>query len=146
MATGWGKRVQKEMQNNQMGKTPDTTPAGIVWISLHTADPSDDGQTANEATGVGYARVSMVAADWNAATDAQPTVTDNLNAATFPTAGGDWSSAANMTHFGIWNDATGTAEADYVGRGLLTTAAPVLNGQTPNFPAGALRMRGTETP
>ena len=39
MATGWGKRVQKEMQNHQRGKTPDTTPAGIVWSSLHTADP-----------------------------------------------------------------------------------------------------------
>ncbi len=145
MASGWGKRVQKEMQNHVMGKAPDTTPAGIVWVSLHTGDPGDDGQAVNEAVGIGYARVSMVAADWNPATDAQPTVTSNLNAATFADAGGDWSGAAPMTHFGLWTHPTDSAEADYVGRALLTTAAPVIEGQTPNFPPGALRMRGNET-
>lgn len=133
------------MINWAAGKVPADTDDGIWWVSLHTGDPGDDGQTSNEATGTGYARVSTVAADWNVATDATPSVLDNANAATFPTAGGDWSSAADQTHFGLWNNVSASAEANYIGRGLLTTAAPVLSGQTPNFPAGALRMRGTET-
>lgn len=128
------------------GKLPADTDAGVWFVSLHTADPGDDGQTANEAVGTGYARVAVLAADFNVATLATPSVLDNLNAMTFPTAGGDWSAQAPMTHFGLWNHATLSAEANYIGRGVLTTAAPVLNGQTPNFPPGALRMTGTETP
>ena len=146
MATGFGKRQIRSMINWAAGKVPADTDAGVWFVSLHTGDPGDDGQTANEATGTGYARVSVLAADFNVATDATPSVLDNVNAITFPTAGGDWSTAANQTHFGLWNTLAGTPEADYIGRGLLTTAAPVLSGQTPNFPAGALRMRGTETP
>lgn len=133
------------MINWAAGKLPADTDGGIWFVSLHTADPGDDGQTSNEATGVNYARVSVIATDFNPATDATPSVLDNANPITFPTAGGDWSTAANMTHFGLWNNLTAAAEAAYIGRGLLSTAAPVLNGQTPNFPAGALRMRGTET-
>ncbi len=70
----------------------------------------------------------------------------SILAVTFPTAGGDWSAGASFTHFGLWNTLAGTAESDYVGRGALTASAPVLSGQTPIFPVGALRMSGTETP
>ncbi len=132
------------MVNWAAGKVPADTDAGVWWVSLHTADPGDDGQTSNEATGTGYARVSVLAADFAVATDASPSILLNANPVTFPPAGGDWSAAADMTHFGLWNTAATTPESAYVGRGKLTTDAPVLSGQTPNFPAGALRMTGNE--
>ena len=145
MSTGFGKRQIRSMINWAAGKVPADTDAGVWWVSLHTGDPGDDGQTANEATGTGYARVATTAATWGVATDATPSVMSSILAVVFPTAGGDWSAAANQTHFGLWNSLTLTTEAAYIGRGILTTAAPVLSGQTPNFPVGALRMRGTET-
>ncbi len=146
MATGWGRRVQAEMQNHQLGKTPATTPLGVVWIALNTGDPGDDGQTSNEATGVGYVRVSTVAASWTVATLAQPTVSSNIAVIIFAKAGGDWSSQVPMTHFSMWNHPTDTDEAAYMGRGLFTEAFPVLSGETPRFLIGSLRMRGNETP
>lgn len=135
---GYGKRQAKEALNHLFGKTPDTTPAGIIFVSLHTADPGEDGQTANEATGTGYARVATAAADWNAATDADPSVTDNANIIAFAQAGGDWSGGANFTHFGLWATLAGAGEADFVGAGTLNTAKPVLNGDTASFPVGDL--------
>ncbi|MDP6423261.1 MAG: hypothetical protein QGG14_00845 [Planctomycetota bacterium] len=128
------------------GKLPADTDAGVWFVSLHTADPGDDGQTANEATGTGYARVATTAATWGVATDATPSIMSSILAVTFPTAGGNWSAGTPFSHFGLWNTLAGTPEADYVGRGELSTPAPVYSGQTPIYPAGALRMSGTETP
>ena len=144
MASGFGKRQIISLINHASGKTPDDTDAGVWYVSLHTGDPGDDGQTSNEATGTGYVRVLTSALTWGAATDATPSVMASILAVVFPTAGGDWSTASNMTHFGLWNTLAGTPEADYVGRGALTVPAPVLSGQTPNFPIGALRMTGSE--
>ena len=135
----------QSMINWAAGKVPADTDAGVWFVSLHTGDPGDDGQTANEAVGVGYARVAVVAADFTPATDATPSVLANANPITFPLAGGDWSGAADMTHFGLWNHVSGSTEAQYIGRGKLTTDAPVLDGQQPNYPAAALRMTGSET-
>lgn len=133
------------MMNWAAGKTPADTDAGVWYAALWVGDPGNDGQSGAEATGTGYARVATTAATWNVATDATPSVTDNALAITFPAAGGDWSSGSNFTHLAFWNHATLTAEANYVGRSGLTTPAPVLSGQTANFPAGSARLRGTET-
>lgn len=145
MAKGLGKRVHKELLNHLFGKTPDTTPAGVLWVALFEGDPGDDGQSGTEGNGTGYARVATVAADWNAATDATPSVTDNANPVVFPEAGADWNGGANFTHFALFKHVTNTGEADYIGRGELTTAKPVLEGIVAEFAAGALRMRMTET-
>ncbi len=145
MASGYGKRQIRSLLNHASGKTPDDTDAGVWYVSLHTADPGDDGQTSNEATGTGYARVVTAATTWGVATDATPSIMTSILSVTFPTAGGDWSTGTDFTHFGLWNHATNATEAEYVGRGLLTSAAPVLSGQTAIFPVGALRMSGTET-
>lgn len=146
MAEGLGKRQIKESLNHIFGKTPDTTPAGIVWISLWEGDPGDDGQSGTEGNAGSYARVSTVAADWNAATDATPSVLTNLNDVEFPTATADWNAGADFTHFAIHSDAALSTEAVFVGRGALNTAQPVLSGQTPKFSPGDLQMDGTETP
>lgn len=146
MATGLGQRTIRELQNHLFGKTPDTTPAGVLFVAFFVGDPGVDGQSGAEATGVGYARAATTAATWNIATLADPSLTDNALGVLFAAAGGDWSSGASFTHFALFTTLTGTAEVDYVGRGLLTTAQPVLNGQTPNFPPGALRVLGEDTP
>lgn len=146
MATGLGQRVIRELQNHLFGKTPDTTPGGALYVAFWVGDPGVDGQSGAEATGLGYARKLTAAADWNVATLADPSLTDNANQVLFAVATGDWSTGTSFTHFALWTSLAGATEADYVGRGLLTTAQPVLNGQTPNFPPGALRMTGEDTP
>lgn len=133
------------MINWAAGKTPADTDAGLWFVALFVGDPGDDGQSGAEATGAGYVRVATTATSWDPATDATPSVLTNALAVTFPAAGADWSAGADMTHFALFNHATATGEAAYIGRGLLDPAAPVLSGKSANFPAGALRMRGTET-
>lgn len=135
-----GKRVCKELLNHLFGKTPDTTPAGVIYLSLHTADPGDNGQTSNEATGTGYARKVTAASDWVAATDADPAVTVNANAITFAQAGATWSSGVNMTHMGFWTHLSTATEAVFIGRIALGTAKPVTSGDTPEFAAGSLTL------
>lgn len=146
MSSGFGKRQIRSMINWAGGKLPADTDAGAWYVSLHTGDPGDDGQVANEATGLAYARVLTSPATWGVATDATPSVMASILDVVFPTAGGDWSLTVAFTHFGLWNTLAGTVEADYVGRGVLTAPASVYSGQTPIYPVGALRMTGTETP
>ncbi len=145
MATGYGRRQIQSMLNWAAGKTPADTDAGVWYVALFVGDPGDDGQSGAEATGTGYARVLTSAATWGAATLATPSVTTSILPVEFPLAGGDWSAGADFTHFAVFNHATLGTEDEFVGRGALTSPAPVLDGQTALFPAGALRMSGTET-
>jgi hypothetical protein len=108
----------------------DTLLGSTVYLSLHTGAPGEDGQAGNEATGTGYVRKSIAAGDWDAATAL----------VTMATAGGDWSAGADFTHFGLWDHASNTAEANFIGWGALALAKPVLNGDTPKFAAGLLAL------
>ena len=134
----FGQELSRQLLNEVFGKSPEYTAPANYFISLHTGDPGEDGQTANEATGSGYARVSTASADWNAATLADPSVLDNLNSIDFAQATGDWSTGTDMTHAGLWRSLSGGTEADYMGFALLGTAKPVLNGDTPSFASGTL--------
>lgn len=134
----FGRELCRQMLNEIFGKTPEYTAPANYYVSLHTGNPGEDGQTANEATGAGYARKSTVSADWNAATLADPSLLDNLNVITFAQATGNWSASANMTYAGLWRSLAGATEADYMGAALLTVAKPVLSGDTPSFAAGEL--------
>lgn len=144
MAQGIGKRQIASALNFVFGGATQDTPAGVVFIGLSVGDSGDDGQSGAEATGTGYARVATTAVSWNDATDATPSVVSNASTIQFPNAGEDWSGGASFTHFTVWTTLTGTAEVDYIGRGLLDTALPVLDGRDPSFPPGALNMTGSE--
>lgn len=136
---GLGNRQGAETLNHILGKSPDTTPAGVVWVSLHTGDPGEDGQTANEATGAGYARVSTVAVDWDVADDStSPATTQNASVIQFPLATGDWSGAVDFTFFAIWDDASLSAEANYIATGPITTPKSVESGDQIEFANGVL--------
>ena len=102
-----------------------TAPA-TLYAAAYTANPSDSGG-GTEATGGSYARVSTAAGDWNTATNADPSVVDNANAITFTTATADWVSGADLTYAVFYDAATA---GNFLGSAALTTAKPVLNGDT----------------
>lgn len=148
MATGYGRRIRRLQVDWANGKAP---AAPAAWyVSLHTADPGDDGQTANEVTGTGYARKQLAggAADWNASSTpalGSPSIATNAVAILFAAAGGSWAGGANVTHFGLWDSLAGTGEANFIGRGTVTPAQAFTTGNTPNFAIGQLAMQNDDT-
>lgn len=117
-----------------------------MYVSLHTADPGTDGQTANEATGGGYvASGPTSSATWNAGTSANPNVITNAAVITFPTATGAGynSGTTAMTFFGLWRT-TGRTAADFIGRGSITSQL-IVTGNVPSFAIGALSTTINET-
>lgn len=109
-----------------------SSTAGVFYISLHTADPTDAGtQTSSEAAYTGpYARVSVArsTAGWTVSSG----VADNDASITFATA----TSSETETHFGVGSDASGAGNLFLWG--ALTASLAVSNGVTPSFAAGAL--------
>lgn len=134
--SGFGTSFMKAINDLVFKNTTFTAnPGGVIYVSLHTGSPGADGQTANEVSGGSYARKATAATDWNAGTNADPSVVTNANAITFVTATGSW---GTITHFGLWNHATGTATTNFVGAAALTASQAVASGNTVSFPAGSL--------
>lgn len=114
-------------------RTGSFTKPTALYISLHTADPTDAG-TGAEVSGGGYARVQRDPADanWSGAS-ATDGLTDNVAAITFPTPTANW---GVVTHFAIWDAATA---GNMLIHGQLTTSKTINNGDpAPSFAAGAL--------
>jgi hypothetical protein len=104
-----------------------------LYISLHTADPTDAG-TGTEVTGGSYARVNNppLDANWSAGT-ATDGNTDNVAAITFPAPSANW---GVVTHFGIWDAITAGNLITY---GVLGTPKTINSGDAaPSFAIGAL--------
>lgn len=114
-----------------------------VYVSLHTADPTDAASATELTIGSnGYTRVGVSVADasWSApadsGTDKQIT---NAAAVTFGTPTGDWASGSPVTHFGIW-DAASAGNLLY--SGALGVSRTVLNGDNPPaFSIGSLVVK-----
>ena len=95
----FGNRTAQALLNALFGKTSNfgalaTAPA--IYIGLSSTTPAEDGTNVTEEGAGGYARVLVVAASWNAATLADPSLLDNSVAITFAIATADWLSAANL--------------------------------------------------
>ena len=75
------------------------------------------------------------ATNWPAATGRSPATKANGTVVSFGPATGDWSSAANLVAFGIFD---ALSSGNLLWCGLLAEAKPVLNGDTPSFAIGAL--------
>lgn len=133
---GFGKIMHGHFLDWLTGTGSPTTPDGVIHVGLSEADAGTDGQSNNEPSGGSYGRVATDNSDWNAGTDANPAVLDNGNPITFTTASADWASGNNLTHYTLWRHTTNTAEADYIGCGLLSVAKPVTNGDTASLAAG----------
>jgi hypothetical protein len=119
------------------------TPNAQTWIGLSSTTPTDAGGNVTEPSGGSYARVALCttgagAPNLGAAAGVAPAEKSNSVAIAFPAATADWVSAANLTHFVLFNASTaGTCRAF----GALAVAKPVLNGDTASFAIGALDFR-----
>lgn len=113
-------------------RTGSFTKPAALWVSLHTADPTDVGNGA-EANYGAYARVQRdpLDANWTGAS-ATDGLTDNAAAITFPTA----TSGSNLvTHFAIFD---ASVAGNMICYGTLTNSQTVSTGVTPSFAIGAL--------
>lgn len=121
-----------------------TAPGRVAtyFVSLHTADPGVDGQTAGEVTtGVSYARQSITSSGgWTLPSAATPYTISNAAIITFPTAGSNWGSGSPITYFGIWNNVSAGAASNFVARGLLNVPQTVNTGNTASFAIAALTV------
>lgn len=138
MAGSLSNRTVQALLNSLFGKTSNfgaLASVPTIYVGLSSTTPAEDGSNVTEPSSGSYARKSTAASDWNAATNADPSVVTNANAITFTTATGDWLSAANLTYFVLFDASSG---GNVLGSGSLTTAKPVLSGDTPSFAAGTL--------
>lgn len=106
-----------------------SAPITNLYLSLHTADPTDaaaSGQSTNETTYTSYARVAV------ARTSGGWTVTGNVVSPTanvsFPQCTGG---TATITHVGIGTASAGTGKLLYVG--ALTPSISVTSGVVPQI-------------
>lgn len=126
--------------NSLFGKTSAfgaLASAPTIHVGLSSTAPTEAGGNVTEPSGGGYARVATAAGDWDAATDADPSVVENANAISFPKATADWLTGADLTHLVLFDAASG---GNVLGSAALTTAKAVLDGDTPEFAAGELSV------
>lgn len=120
---------------------PANTPNATNYIALSSTTPAEAATGATEPSGGSYARVATTNADWSAASGTAPAVKTNTATLTFTTASADWASGANLTYFMLMATLSGVTTADYIAFGALTTAKPVLNGDTASFAASAITLQ-----
>jgi hypothetical protein len=109
-----------------------SSTAGVFYISLHTADPTETGsQTSSEANYTDYARVSVArsTAGWTASGN---TATNDA-AIDFPEAS---AGSSTVTFFGIGSDSSGAGNLFIYG--AVSPSLAVSTGITPSFAAGDL--------
>ena len=106
-------------------------------MALFTASPGAAGSVTNEASGGSYARAAVTnnSTNWPASSGG---VKSNGTAITFTTATASWSSGTNMTDAAIWDSLSASTNELYYG--TLTTAKPVLSGDTASFASSALSV------
>ena len=130
--------ASKGLLDYLMGKSGifDSSPA--IFVALFTTDPTTPGESdagSTEATGNGYAREEVVAGDWTAASDANPSEISNSAAVTFTQATGSW--GGECATFGLYTLVTG---GTYLGGDTLDTPKTPTSGDTPRFNIGDLSV------
>lgn len=110
---------------------------GVLYVSLHTADPTEGGnQTSSEATYTSYSRVSVArtTGGWTVTqVDVGPSNVTNAAQVNFPQCTGGTNS---ITHVGVGTSSSGTGKLLY--SGVLASPLAVSNNITPSFAAGTL--------
>lgn len=117
---------------------PAYTPPTTMYIGLSSTTPTDAGGNFTEPSSGSYARVSTTASDWGAAIGTAPATKSSSATKTFPAATADWVSGSNLTHFGLFD---ASSAGNLLCWGVLGTPKPVLNGDTPSFPASSLSIK-----
>ncbi len=116
-----------------------SSTAGVLYLSLHTADPTEGGtQTSSEATYTNYVRVSVARTSgaWTVTTvDVGPSTAANAAQVTFAQAA-TGSPTNVITHVGVGTASSGTGKLLY--SGALASSLTVSQNITPSFAAGTL--------
>jgi len=131
-------RTAQALLNSLFGKSSNfgaLASAPTIYVGLSSTAPTESGGNVTEPSTGSYARVATAASDWNAATNADPSVIDNAEPIEFPTATADWLTGADLTHFVLFDAST---SGNVLASGELDTPKPVLDGDTISFAAGAL--------
>jgi len=131
-------RTAQALLNSLFGKSSNfgaLASAPTIYVGLSSTTPTESGGNVTEPSTGSYARVATAASDWNAATNADPSVIDNAEPIEFPTATADWLTGADLTHFVLFDAST---SGNVLASGELDTPKPVLDGDTISFAAGAL--------
>ena len=109
-----------------------------LYLALFTVAPTVS-STGTEATGSGYARLTVACntTNWPTISSTTTTITNNV-AQTMATATGNWSSSSNQTDAGLWS-ASSSGTLYYWGD--LATAKPILSGDTASFAISAITVQ-----
>lgn len=134
MASGKSTAQRNQTLDLWLGATAPTPPA-TYYVALFTVAPNKDGG-GTEVSGGSYARVALTnnVTNWpNAAGGAK----SNGIAITFPQATANWGTIVGVA---LMSAASGGTQYYW---GLLNAPVTIINGQTREFPIGALEVRET---
>lgn len=113
-----------------------TSPATVLYVSLHTADPTKTGtQLTNEATYTGYARVSVARTSGGWTINTGTSTITNAGVITFPVCTGG---SSTVTYFGIGLSSSGAGTLLF--SGALASSTAISNNITPNYQIGDLSI------
>lgn len=130
-------RTNKGLLDTLFGKTSvfgALATAPTIHLAVSSTTPTAAGTNFTEPTTGSYARIATVAADWNTATDASPSILDNVNDEDFPAATADWDNSP-VTNIGLFDALTA---GNLLGFGLLSPSRDINSGDTLRIPAGGL--------
>jgi hypothetical protein len=140
MASGKYEYLSQTMLNFIFNGGSWTAPSSL-YLSLFTVAPSISSQ-GTEASGGGYARLTVTCNTTNWPTISSSTTTiENAVALTMFTASGNVSSSSNMTDAGFFDSLTSGGSNHLYYWGDLTTAKPILSGDTPSFAIDAITIQ-----
>lgn len=119
--------LESALIDHVLRNTTLTSPT-TVYVSLHTASPTETGAVGELPVAAGYARVAVT---FGADTDG---VSTNSGAVTFTASGGSWGS---ITHFAIWD---ASAAGNSLLWSALDTSRTVNDGDSLEFATSAITV------
>jgi len=108
----------------------DDVTSATLYMALFVGDPSSGG---TEISGANYARLSVPATSWGAASSAS---CSNSAAITFPQATGVWS-ASNVTYFALYTAVTG-GDLKFQDDLPVAQQQPIVENNTVEFAIGSI--------
>lgn len=106
------------------------SPPSNVYVGLHTADPGEDGSSAEVSAG-DYSRASTSPGDWSVSGDG-PTSATNATEIRFDVAQNDW---GTVDHVSLWDADVGDG-GNCLWQGALDNSREILTDDRLVFPSG----------
>ena len=106
-----------------------------VWLGVSSTDPGETGAGSTEPSTGSYARVSVPALTWAAASGGQKTTSSPLS---FPEATAQWLSGVPVAYWFLANSATIGNTSSILLSGALAAGKVIDTGDTLRFNAGAI--------